>query len=124
VIEVGDALEAPIASCRVATLLDTLHYLPPADQERLLRRVIAALVPGGMVIVREADAQASVRFWITRAAERTRSILRGRPRQKLTYRSAGEWTGLLEGLGLAVEARPMSQGVPFENVLLIGRLRG
>ena len=122
-IEVGDALEVPLPSCRVATLLDALHYLRPADQERLLRRVIAALAPEGMLIVREADARASVRFAITRLAERTRSILRGRPRQTLSYRGAGEWTGLLEGMGLAVEARPMSRGVPFENVLLIGRLK-
>ena len=124
VIEVGDALEVPMPTCRVALLLDALHYLPLAEQERLLGRVIAALVPGGMLIVREADARASVRFAITRLAERSMSILRGRPHQTLAYRSAGEWKRLLEGMGLAVEARPMSQGVPFENVLLIGRVRG
>ena len=123
-IEVGDALEVPIPSCRVATLLDALHYLRPADQERLLRRAIGALVPGGLLIVREADAQASVRFALTRLAERIRSILRGRPRQTLSYRSAREWTALLETMGLAVETQPMTQGSPFENVLLIGRLPG
>jgi O-methyltransferase involved in polyketide biosynthesis len=108
----------------VATLLDALHYLRPADQERLLRRVIAALVPGGILIVREADAQASIRFAFTRLAERIQSALRGRPWQTLAYRSAREWTRLLEGMGLTVEARPMSQGLPFENVLLVGRLAG
>jgi len=123
-IEVGDALEVPIPSCRVATLLDALHYLRPVDQERLLRRAIGALVPGGLLIVREADAQASVRFALTRLAERIRSILRGRPRQTLSYRSAREWTTLLETMGLAVETQPMMQGSPFENVLLIGRLPG
>ena len=122
-IEVGDALEVPIAPCRVATVFDALHYLGPADQERLLRRLIAALVPGGTLIVREADARASVRFAITRFTERMGSILRGRPRQTLAYRSAREWAGLLEKLGLDVEAHPMSQGLPFENVMLVGRLK-
>ncbi len=124
VIEVGDALEVPMPACRVALLLDALHYLRPVDQERLLQRLIGAIVPGGMLIVREADARASVGFAITRLAERVMSILRGRPRQILAFRSVGEWKRLLEGMGLAVEARPMSQGVPFENVLLIGRVRG
>lgn len=120
-IEVGDALEVPIPGCRVATLLDVLHYVSPAAQERLLRRVIAALAPGGTLIVREADARASVWFGITRLAERTMSILRGRPRQTLAYRSARDWARLLEALGLVVRAQPMSQGMPFDNVLLVGR---
>ncbi|MCU0224523.1 MAG: DUF2062 domain-containing protein [Acidobacteria bacterium] len=124
VIEVGDALEIPLVPYRTATLFDVLHYLPPADQERLLRRVVAGLEPGGTLIVREADARASLRFAITRLAERLRSILRGRPRQTLAYRGAAEWAALLVGLGLEVDSRPMSGGVPFENVLLVGRRPG
>jgi uncharacterized protein (DUF2062 family) len=124
VVEVGEALEVPLPACRTALLLDTLHYLAASDQERLLRRVVAALEPGGTLIVRETDARIGLRSWITRLAERVRSVLRGRPWQTLAYRSARDWKGLLEGMGLAVELRPMSQGVPFDNVLLVGRRRG
>jgi uncharacterized protein (DUF2062 family)/SAM-dependent methyltransferase len=124
VVEVGDALEVPIPGCHVALLVDTLHYLRRADQERLLQRVVERLAPGGTLLVREANARASLRFAITRAAERLRSLLRGRLKQPLCYRGAGEWRRLLEGMGLSVDVQPASRGMPFDNVLLVARRPG
>jgi hypothetical protein len=34
-------------------------------------------------------------------------------------RPLAEWQSLLQAIGFAVQARPMSQGTPFANVLLI-----
>jgi uncharacterized protein (DUF2062 family)/trans-aconitate methyltransferase len=107
--------------CRAAVLLDVLHYLGAADQEALLARVAARLEPGGVLLVREADAGRGARYLATRAGERLAALARGHLRQRFHYRSAAEWTRLLAGHGLAVEGRPMWAGTPFGNVLLAAR---
>ena len=107
--------------CDTLVLLDVLHYLPPEAQERLLAVAAEALAPGGMLILREADAAAGWRFRATAAGERAMAILRGRWRTRFHYRSREEWGKLLGGLGLAVEDRAMSAGTPYGNVLVVGR---
>jgi uncharacterized protein (DUF2062 family)/trans-aconitate methyltransferase len=102
-------------------LLDVLHYLAPEEQEELLDHAAAALAPGGLLVVREADAAAGGAFARTRAAERLAALLRGDLRQRLAFRSAAEWTARLAERGLAVRAIPMSRGTPFANVLLEAR---
>ncbi len=49
------------------------------------------------------------------------SLLRGHWRQRFHYRSASEWRGILESLGLTVDVQPMGMGTPYANVLLAGR---
>jgi uncharacterized protein (DUF2062 family)/SAM-dependent methyltransferase len=102
-------------------LLDVLHYLAADEQEKLLDHAAAALEPGGVLVLREADAAAGGAFARTRAAERLAALLRGHFRQCLCFRSAAEWTERLAARGLAVTAVPMSQGTPFANVLLAAR---
>ncbi len=99
-------------------LLDVLHYLSREEQEALLDRAAAALAAGGVLILREADAAAGGAFARTRAAERAAAFFRGHLRQRLSYRTAAEWRGMLAARGLAVTAMPMSHGTPFANVLL------
>ncbi|MEE8522925.1 MAG: DUF2062 domain-containing protein [Thermoanaerobaculia bacterium] len=120
-IESGDAADRQLPPARTILLLDVLHYLPAADQQRLLRRVASALQPGGAVYVREADAGGGWRFFLTRAAERLCAIARGHWRQRFHYRTAGEWCRLLQDLGLAVSQRPMSAGTPYANRLIEAR---
>jgi uncharacterized protein (DUF2062 family)/trans-aconitate methyltransferase len=120
----GDLAAAEIPACDAALLLDVLHYLGAADQAALLDRSARALVPGGVLLVREADAAGGLRFALTRAAERLAALARGRWRQRFHYRSAGEWARLLAARGLEVETRPMGRGTPFANVLLVARKPG
>lgn len=107
--------------CDTLVLLDVLHYLPPEAQERLLAVAAEALAPGGMLILREADAAAGWRFRATAAGERTMAVLRGRWRTRFHYRSREAWGKLLRGSGLEVEDRAMSEGTPYGNVLVVGK---
>jgi uncharacterized protein (DUF2062 family)/trans-aconitate methyltransferase len=102
-------------------LLDVLHYLPAADQEALLARAAAVLQPGGVLLIRDADAGAGWRFTAARLQERFSALLRRHGEQRFSYRSAAEWTGLLQQLGLTVDVQPMGMGTPYANVLLAGR---
>ena len=113
--------DAAIPSCAVATILDVLHYLDEAAQDRLIERVAGALEPGGLLLVREADASAGWPFWAVRAGERLAAIARGDLGQKFAWRTATALRGRLERAGLAVHVRPMGAGTPFANLLFEGR---
>ena len=120
----GELRDVTVPDCDAATLLDVLHYLEPAAQEELLSRVARVLRPGGVLVIRDADAGAGWRFVAVRIAERLASVLRGAPLQTLHYRSEQEWSALLRMAGLSVSSRPMGDGTPFANVLLVGRKDG
>lgn len=123
-IETGDLRnirdsDFPIAG--TILLLDVLHYLPASDQEALLSKTAASLAPGGVLLIRDADAAGGWRFTATRLQERLSSIFRGHFRQRFHYRSAQEWGDLLNNLGLTVDVQPMGMGTPYANVLLAAR---
>lgn len=120
-IETGDLRTADFPTADAILLLDVLHYLPASGQEALLARTAAALAPGGVLLIRDADAAAGWRFTATRIQERFSSLTRLDFRQRFHYRSAAEWGALLAGLGLTVDVQPMGMGTPYANVLLAAR---
>ena len=120
-IRVADLADAPLPSARAALLLDVLHYLPAAAQEDLLARVAAALEPGGVLLVRDADAAAGWRFTATRIQERACALARRHWQQRFHYRGAAQWRRLLEATGFQVEVEPMAEGTPYANVLLVAK---
>lgn len=119
-IEMRDAREAEFPRCTAIVMLDLLHYLREEQQDCVLERAAAALVPGGVLLLREADAGAGLAFEVTRLSERIAAAARG-DFGPLRYRSASRWFAALEGLGLAVKSESMSQGTPFANVLFTAR---
>jgi uncharacterized protein (DUF2062 family) len=120
-VELADLVDYRPPPCRAAVLLDVLHYMAAGDQERLVERTAAALEPGGLLLIREAAAALGWRFWLTRAGERTMSILRGDFRRRFCYRDLRSWRSLLERHDLEVRATPMRAGTPYANVLLEAR---
>lgn len=120
-IETADLRTAELPRAKIILLLDVLHYLSAADQEALLAKATAALATGGVLLIRDADADAGWRFAAIRLQERLSALIRGHWRQRFQYRSAAQWTELMARLGLAVDAQPMGMGTPYANVLLVGR---
>lgn len=119
-IEVGDAREAVFPRCAAIVILDVMHYQSEQQQDRLLEKAADALDPGGMLLLREADADGGFAFEVTRWSERIAAAARG-DFGGLHFRGARRWTAALEGLGFAVSSEPMSQGTPFANVLFTAR---
>jgi uncharacterized protein (DUF2062 family)/trans-aconitate methyltransferase len=120
-IETADASRTVLPAADAIAMFDVLHYLRDSAQRDLIRNAAAALRPGGMILVREADKDAGARYHATHAGERLMALLRGAWAQRFHFRSAAEWTGLFAAEGLTVEAVSMSDGTPFANVLLIAR---
>jgi len=122
-VTAGDVRDAVFPACTAVLLLDVLMYLSENDQRKVLEKAVAALEPGGTLLMREADAGGGLAFRVTRWSERLLELTRGHLSDRLHYRSEARWTALLTDLGLSVTPARMSAGTPFANVLFVCKKR-
>lgn len=118
----GDMCMADFGQADVVVILDVLHYVGYEAQEDVLRRVRAALAPGGTLLLRVGDASAGLPFRISNWVDAVVTFVRGHRLARLHCRPLGDWQALLGQLGFAVETIPMHRGTPFANILLVARL--
>jgi uncharacterized protein (DUF2062 family)/predicted methyltransferase len=112
-----DARTTALAPCGAVLLFDVLHMIPADEQEPLIAAVAAALQPGGVVLVREADAAAGWRFVAVRVGNRLKALAFGHWRQRFSFRATDEWLERFAAHGLSGRVYPMGEGTPFANVL-------
>ena len=117
----GDMRSEPFPSSHAVVILDVLHYVTHAEQDAVLQRVHDCLVPGGRLLLRVGDAAESRGFAISQWVDRAVTRVRGHTVAPIYGRPLAEWIAQLRKLGMQVEARPMSQGTPFANVLLVAQ---
>ena len=117
----GDMRTEAFPTCDTVVILDVLHYVTHAEQDAVLKRVRDALAPGGRLLLRVGDAGAGRGFAISQWVDRTVTRVRGHAVAPVYGRTLAEWIAQLRQLGLQVEPRPMSQGTPFANVLLVAQ---
>jgi SAM-dependent methyltransferase len=117
-VELGDLLELPEGEVDTVLLIDVLHYLPCAEQDRLLREV--ARVARGRILIRELDAVPGARSWLTRVGEWLAKITGyNRGRAARHYRPASELVAELTRQGFSCDVLGASRGTPFGNVLIV-----
>jgi SAM-dependent methyltransferase len=107
--------------CSIVVMIDVLHFFADAERERVMRKAAAALEPGGLLVLREADAGAGLAFRLTQFSAWFDSARTGRFGERLHCLSAAQWKAELAKTGLVVETEPMSQGTPFANVLFVAK---
>jgi len=112
----GDARALPLEPARAMLLFDVLQLLTVAEQEALVADLAARLEPGGVLLVREADASAGWRFAAVRLGNRLQLLVSGRWRQPFHPRSEAEWRDCFSRHGFRIDSRPMGKG-PFANVM-------
>ncbi|MSP55244.1 MAG: methyltransferase domain-containing protein [Myxococcales bacterium] len=122
VFEVADVRTADLGTgYDVITCIDVLHYLTAAEQKEVVDRLVNALRPGGLLIVRDPDASRGVRGALTVGAERA-LVAGGRHQgEGVVAQGIAGLTGLLGGRLSDLRAEDCSHGTPFANVLLSGR---
>lgn len=103
-------------------ILDVLHFLDHVSQERVLRRVRAALAPRGLLLMRIGDAEGGIGFTLSKAVDHTVAFARSGRWTALHCRPLREWQRLLSELGFRTRTVPMSVGTPFTNMLLVSEL--
>ncbi len=120
----GDMCTAEFPDCHAVVILDVLHYVDIPQQDRVLARVHAALRPGGVLLLRVGDADQPSGFAVSQWVDRVVTRVRGHSVPPTYGRPLTAWIRSLETQGFQVEPRPMSQGTPFANVLLVARKPG
>jgi SAM-dependent methyltransferase len=117
--EAGDMCKTPFETAQTVVILDVLHYVPYEAQEDVLQRVLEALTPQGVLILRVGDAAGGLGFKVSNWVDHVVTLARGHSLSRLYCKPLADWISQLERLGFRVEAKPMSQGTPFANVLLL-----
>ena len=123
-VEQGDIRTATFGQADVVVILDVLHYMDIPAQDDVLRRVRAALGTDGRLLLRIGNAAGGWPFRISNWVDFMAATARGHRLGKLHCRTLDQWKIALETLGFAVTSVPMSQGTPFANVLLVGKIAG
>jgi len=118
----GDMRSVVFPAVDTVVILDVLHYVARHEQDEVLARARAALGGSGTLLLRVGDAASRRRFAASQWVDRLVFMLRGCRARPHTGRAVAEWVEHLVGLGFSVAGRPMSQGTPFANVLLVATL--
>ena len=118
-IRQGDMCQVDFGQADVITILDALHYFDHDRQRDVLKRIHAALPPGGLFLTRVGDAGAGLPYHICNWVDRAVTFVRGHRLPTLYNRKLAEWIDLLKEIGFQVDTQPMNEGKPFANVMLV-----
>jgi 2-polyprenyl-3-methyl-5-hydroxy-6-metoxy-1,4-benzoquinol methylase/uncharacterized protein (DUF2062 family) len=114
-----DVQAAPIPEADTILIVDVLHYLPAASQDKLLGRAAASLRPGGTLIVRDVDARRTLSSLFAQLCERVSIYLKVNRGDQLTFSSRQRHSDALRSHGLHVYDTITMPGLLLDNVLLL-----
>ena len=119
-----NVLDVAMPAVDAVLAFDVLHMITADEQQSLVASFVSALQPGGVILVREADAGGGWRFCLVRLGNQLKRIATGNWRRRLTFRTSTEWTALFERAGLTVGVVPVRKRTLFANVLFLLRKSG
>ncbi len=112
---VGDVRDAELdGPFDAAYVLDVMHHLPPGDQRRTLERLRDALVPGGILLVKDITTEPRFGLLFTEALDRLMVGFR----EPLAYRHHHEWRAMLVSLGFKVRMVRVPDVLPYPHVVI------
>ena len=118
--QTADALALPEFSGHI-TMLDVLHYLPPAEQSRVLCEAAHRIAPGGTCIIRTTPRDGSARFRCTLAIERLAQAISWMTRAPQSFPTLEEISRHFPESHFTREIRPLWGRTPFNSWLLAFR---
>jgi SAM-dependent methyltransferase len=112
---VGDIRDAELPGLfEAAYVLDVMHHLPPGDQARTLERLRSALVPGGVLLLKDITTEPTSGLLFTEALDRLMVGFR----EPLAYRHHHEWRDMLVDLGFKVRMVRVPDVLPYPHVVI------
>ena len=112
----------PLPPCDAVLLFDVLHLLSRETQDDMLATAARVMPLYGVLMIREADADAGWKFNMVRAGNRFNAILQGRGLRRFCFDGVKGWTSRLAAFGFEVESATRHDVGAFANVLLQARL--
>ncbi|HYR29661.1 MAG TPA: class I SAM-dependent methyltransferase [Thermoanaerobaculia bacterium] len=116
----GDARE-PLPPGHNVIVLDVLQYFEPADQQRILTNIAAAVPENGVAIFRQGIRDRSWRHRVTRAVDAFARASRWMRAEKLNFPAREQLTAAFEGF--EETSTPLWGRTPFNNYLFVFRRR-
>ncbi len=111
----GDIRDAAVVGpFHAAYVLDVMHHLPQADQRRVLERIAALLVPGGILLVKDITTEPRYGLLFTELLDR---VMVGW-NEPLAYRHHREWAAMLEDIGFRTRTVRVPDVLPYPHVVI------
>ena len=122
--EQGSVLAPPPGPYAGVSLIDVMHYFPPALQEQVLVGINSCLVDGGTILIRDVNPKAGVISSLNRGYEAVATKI-GFTRSNSEsnhFKTPEEWTRALNRAGFDVTSEPCSHFL-FADHLFVGKKR-
>jgi 2-polyprenyl-3-methyl-5-hydroxy-6-metoxy-1,4-benzoquinol methylase len=103
--------DSPVSA---AYMLDIVHHLPNDAVPLLLRELHRAIVPGGLLMVKDVDTRPAPKRWFTWALDKLMN-----PRAPVRYWSSEELTDALGNVGFTVRHHLMVDVLPYPHILYV-----
>ena len=116
----GDVRDPFPAGSNIAAL-DVLHYFRAEEQDDVVRRIAAAVPPGGVAIIRDAVRDGSLRYRLTAAQETFSRAIRWLKAERLHFPTAEQIVEPFRAAGFTTDRRPLWGRTPFNNYLFVFR---
>ena len=118
----ANIVEADYPPADVICLIDVLYLVPPAAQNKIIRKCAGSLPPGGLLIIKEMDdrprwKQLWNRFQETLAVK----VIGFTLGEKFFFRNAAAWEDALKRHGFMVRAERLDRGYWYPHILLIAQ---
>jgi SAM-dependent methyltransferase len=117
----ADVCHADYVESDAIVILDVLHYLDSASQERVLAKARAALAPGGRLLLRVGDAAGGIGFTVGQIVDTVVVLARRRRLTRLTCHPLPVWLEALLHAGFNARIVAESRGAAFSNIVLMAR---
>lgn len=114
----GDARD-PIRAGSSVLLLDVLHYFSDSAQSRMLETIAAGVPDGGVVIIRDAVRDGSLRYRLTMAAEMFARVVRWLKAERLNFPTRENIVRPFRERGFSEDIAPLWGRTPFNNYLFV-----
>jgi 2-polyprenyl-3-methyl-5-hydroxy-6-metoxy-1,4-benzoquinol methylase len=99
-------------------LIDILHYNNQDEQDKLLKKAIHLLNPGGILILRDMDKNQKLKNWVTSAQEKI-CLFVGRTKGKKIYsRNSEDFVKIFSENNTIIKYKK-AQGPLFSNLLFV-----
>ena len=119
-LRAGDVSALPEFSGNVA-MLDVLHYLPAAAQQRALAEMARRVAPGGRCFIRATPRDGSWRFRFTQIEEWFLRVISWMARPVMEYPTLAQIEACFPTAEFDAEVCPLWGGTPFNSWLLAFR---
>jgi 2-polyprenyl-3-methyl-5-hydroxy-6-metoxy-1,4-benzoquinol methylase len=97
-----------------AYMLDIVHHVPASAVAPLIRQLRRALMPGGILLVKDVDTRPVAKRWFTWTLDKLMS-----PATPVHYWSADALCAVLESAGFVVRRHLMVDVLPYPHILYV-----